>query len=506
MKYNEITENFSTYGYVACPPQFTKVGSTQNMYYNAGNLGIKTNNPQADLHITGYSLTDGILGVSGGTLYAKDNNRLQPGSLVIGSITKNYGGSTSGWNDNTACLMLECVDNTEIAVHDNGKRIASLMYYEGPSNTIHIGRNMYWGVTNTRCWGNLSVNGSTKLSSLHIAKTAIDNTIQDQLVLECHNNAGQNGNAILFRNRWNNQNVKWDMARIKAIEQGGYGGQLIFETNHGSGSSDTTTNEAMRIDEWGRIGMSSGSGKFEPQFNVHIGGYVGSKNAPLYAYHHSSNSWSHHGGTTWNTSGHNIGLCVDNRIIAAGMYIMSDYRIKKEIKEINEDESLNIIRKIKPKRYKLKETDKICYGFIAQEIDQIVPDIVSKCKNYISDIMIIAKVEKIDNTSKLNTNVNHTLNKDDIIRCKNSNDTNIDNIKVLEVIDDNTVIIDKIFSDSTIIICGRLVDDYHSIDHDMIMTLGISTIKKLDSEVTKLKEIIEKQQEQIELLIKSIKK
>jgi hypothetical protein len=163
--YFNYVEKFSQsqYGYVACPPQFTKVQNSDNMYYNSGNVGINNDNPTANLHVTGYSLTSGILGVSGGTLYAKDNNYLQEGSLVIGSTTKNYGGSSSGWSDNTAGLMLECDQNTEIAVHDSGNRVASLMYYEGPSNTIHIGRNMHWGVTNTRCWGNLSVNSSTTL-------------------------------------------------------------------------------------------------------------------------------------------------------------------------------------------------------------------------------------------------------------------------------------------------------------------------------------------------------
>jgi hypothetical protein len=41
--------------------------------------------------------------------------------------------------------MLECLNNTEIAVHDHGQRLASLMYYEGDTiNRITIGRNMGW--------------------------------------------------------------------------------------------------------------------------------------------------------------------------------------------------------------------------------------------------------------------------------------------------------------------------------------------------------------------------
>ncbi len=42
--------------------------------------------------------------------------------------------------------MLECNANTDIVVHDNGNRLASLIYYEGDLiNKITIGRNMKWG-------------------------------------------------------------------------------------------------------------------------------------------------------------------------------------------------------------------------------------------------------------------------------------------------------------------------------------------------------------------------
>ena len=158
----KINNNDLSYSDLAgtLPQQFTKVESTNNIYYNEGNIGINNISPQADLHVTGYSLTEGILGVSGGYLYSKNNDKLQDGSLNIGSTTKNYGGSPSGWNNNTAGLMLECANNTEIVVHDNDQNsLASLMYYEGDTNTIHIGRDMSWGSTNVVIHGNISVNG-----------------------------------------------------------------------------------------------------------------------------------------------------------------------------------------------------------------------------------------------------------------------------------------------------------------------------------------------------------
>ena len=87
--------------------------------------------------LSNKTIVNGICNIHGGAPYAVTNNRMQNGSLTIGDISLDYGGSND-WTSNTAGLMLECLNNTEIAVHDSGSRIASLMYYEGGSNYIII--------------------------------------------------------------------------------------------------------------------------------------------------------------------------------------------------------------------------------------------------------------------------------------------------------------------------------------------------------------------------------
>jgi hypothetical protein len=66
------------------------------------------------------------------------------GSLVIGNINQDYGNGM-GENSNMACLMFECLNNTEIMVHDFGHAYASLMRYTS-LNQITIGRNAGTGV------------------------------------------------------------------------------------------------------------------------------------------------------------------------------------------------------------------------------------------------------------------------------------------------------------------------------------------------------------------------
>ena len=86
----------------------------------------------------------GIANITNTSPYATANNYMQAGSLTIGDVLLDYGGGNN-WTANTAGLMLECANNTEIAVHDSGARLASLMYYEGATNKITIGRDMGWG-------------------------------------------------------------------------------------------------------------------------------------------------------------------------------------------------------------------------------------------------------------------------------------------------------------------------------------------------------------------------
>jgi hypothetical protein len=89
--------------------------------------------------------------------YAVGQGYMAPRTLTLGSTSANYGGGNS-WNTNTAAILLECADNTEIAVNDGGTRVASLMYYQGGSNRITIGRNMGWGTTKTKFDGFVGIN------------------------------------------------------------------------------------------------------------------------------------------------------------------------------------------------------------------------------------------------------------------------------------------------------------------------------------------------------------
>ena len=156
-----------------------KNGNASSLSLTSDKVGIGAAKPQAQLDVVGKAQ------IHDGSGYAVKKGYMASGSLTIGSHKANYGGGQK-WNANTAGLLLETLDNTEIAAHDAGTRVASLMYFEGAAaNRITIGRNMGWGAI-----AQTIVHGNVGLSA--------ENPGQ-KLVIEGRHNAGRHtGNTLTY--------------------------------------------------------------------------------------------------------------------------------------------------------------------------------------------------------------------------------------------------------------------------------------------------------------------
>ena len=167
-----------------------------------------------DLSSAGSVNVNGKMNVHSGAPAAVPSGYMSNGSLTIGDVSKNFGGGI-GWNPNTAGLMMECADNTEIAVHDSGARVASAMYYHGPSNTISIGRDMGagWGASNVSVGGSLTVAGRNILAEFDALKAELDalkatlNVVKTD-PLKCMKSSTYNdNNEAAVRNSWGHRSL-----------------------------------------------------------------------------------------------------------------------------------------------------------------------------------------------------------------------------------------------------------------------------------------------------------
>ena len=80
-----------------------------------------------------------------------------------------------------------------------------------------------------------------------------------------------------------------------------------------------------------------------------------------------------------------------------GIQSWSDSTIKKEIEDINDDNALQMILAIEPKTYKYIDGNKSkerVYGFITQQIKEVIPKVVVLQNNIIPNIYKLCRCEE----------------------------------------------------------------------------------------------------------------
>ena len=100
-------------------------------------------------------------------------------------------------------------------------------------------------------------------------------------------------------------------------------------------------------------------------------------------------------GPTWNVSIYAEG----NMRVGGSTFYVSDRRIKKDIVDIDSSMSLSQIRKLQPKKYKyidFKKDSGLIYGFIAQDVEEIIPETTKQHTDFIPNFFINGKICVID--------------------------------------------------------------------------------------------------------------
>lgn len=178
----------------------------------------------------------------------------------------------------------------------------------------------------------------------------------------------------------------------------------------------------------------------------------------------------------------------------------SDARIKTNISDINDDSALQQIMMIKPKTYNyidpFKGTSNV-YGFIAQQIKEIIPEAVSTIKNTVPNIFAVGECSSnliyLDHSNIIEL-LQFIGKKISIIDY--NGEYGIYTLKGIDYVR-NCIEVDKNIMTDKVFVYGTEVEDFHILDKSYIFTLNVCATQTLGREL----DFIELQVKELENLL-----
>ena len=286
---------------------------------------------------------------------------------------------------------------------------------------------------------------------------------------------------------------------------GGYGNNLHIGCWNVQGS--TSKNIVMQ-----RLGGFVGIGSVTPTFPLHITATTSSNGIGSYVGIGQNTGFQkvvNTGGTYNPMSIYSAGTIYCNGSFLAGTNVFSsDERIKKNVRNIDPEAVTQIVRKLNPKIFnyidEVNRGVKDHYGYIAQEVEECLPESVSSHDDYIPNIFETCIVSDngcvITLNSKITTDFSRNTNGEPIvIRLIGEKDATSENT-IIEIIDDKKFRVKTKIDENVIFVFGQKVENFRRIDTNIINAVGMACLKHLDSEVTVMKQQILLMNESIELL------
>jgi enhancing lycopene biosynthesis protein 2 len=183
----------------------------------------------------------------------------------------------------------------------------------------------------------------------------------------------------------------------------------------------------------------------------------------------------------------------------------SDYRIKNNIIDISDDSALTTFRKIQPKIYEYIDKEERghhkVYGFIAQEVGEILPNAIRKVKNIVPDYYRTVDFDvsyttdlsgRITNsTLTIEHDISYTIDIGNNVKLyiQTTNGSEVSLTELATRIDDTHFSIqsDQIKDVSSVFLYGKEVDDFHTLNKDPIWTVTTAALQEVDRNVEKLR-------------------
>jgi hypothetical protein len=190
-------------------------------------------------------------------------------------------------------------------------------------------------------------------------------------------------------------------------------------------------------------------------------------------------------------------------IWASNFYASSDQRIKANIKDINDDQALQVVRGLQPVCYNyidpIRHHNQIEYGFIAQQVKPLLPHAVRTETDFVPNIYDLADFSALGSDATMVTLRHRTVEHiqvNDVVKILdlkekpliysvtdvNYNYFTID-VNLSTIVSEYTLTEEDIKNDikkNTVFVYGTRVDDFHVLDKHAIYSVSIGALQEMD--------------------------
>ena len=195
----------------------------------------------------------------------------------------------------------------------------------------------------------------------------------------------------------------------------------------------------------------------------------------------------------WGNNQRIFSLRTSSYIFATGYGSYSDRRIKKDLYLSENIADLSTLRKLRVTDYRhVDEANNgkaLTKGFIAQEVEQVYPEAVTKSSNFVPNVYAMSAQTKLS-AGKMTISLakNHEFAVGNEVKLVRSTGEE-KNTTVLAVADANTFVVDWTGEAAAekIFVYGKKVDDFRVVDYDRIFSLNVSATQELARQVEELK-------------------
>ena len=462
-------------------------GTTAIMASSGNNIGIGTTTPSSALHVIGVINASSKLQQGGtdiSTLFAPSNHTHSADAISSGTLSRDRLPSATTSLAGTVVLSDSTSDSST-----------------SKAATANAVRSAY-----NHADAALPKSGGTMTGSLFTNNVIIPNNT----FLRWKNTSGvdknilfvDNANAVKLFSAGGGMDINADENGSLHLNYNNTGG---IKTHHG------TTPVITQSGTW--IGINTTT----PLAPLHVVGNAGGATQA-----DKTASYFSGGGTTlYLASGYgtNWSIRASDHIGAVGFVSISDERIKTQVKDIEAD--FETMMKLRPVSYTFKDQvqrgNRQRYGFIAQEVQKLLPDMVYQSEDIIPDIYRLGTYDA--SSSSISWSVDESgllyegaeIKVGDIIKVIAKRDSDNDAfVTVNNVLIAETTIKVSIESNpaanltNELFIHGRKVSDFKNINYDDVMSWSVAqlqhvyqmhltdreTIAKLEDRVQKLEQLL----------------